>query len=152
QSKTISVGNSVSLILISGIIFVLLIVFGIRDLIVKAIPLTIKTSISAAIGFFITYLVFRNSEIVLLEDAITSRNFTDPNVFLAILGLILTAIMTLYRLPGALLIGIIAIKIIGIPFGITRVPEQLFGVAEMSELSQLTLSFDFNNLLNGSTM
>jgi len=152
QSKTISFGNSMSIILISGIIFVLLTLFGIRDIIVKAIPLNIKTSISVAIGFFITYLGFSNSGIGNFEDGINLGNFADPNVFLAIFGLILIAIMTLYQLPGALLIGIIAITIIGIPFGITRVPEQLFGVPEMSELSQLTLSFDFNNLLNGSTM
>ncbi|WP_382385432.1 NCS2 family permease [Ligilactobacillus acidipiscis] len=152
QSGKLSFGNSMVIVLISGIIFVILTVFGIRDVIVKAIPFNIKTSISVAIGFFITYLGFSNSGIGNFKDGIKLGNFSDPHVFLAILGLILIAIMTLHKVPGALLIGIIAITIIGIPFGVTKVPDHLFGVPTMSEISQLTFSFDFKGLVNGSSL
>lgn len=152
QSGTISFGNSMAIVLISGSIFVLLTLLGVRDFIVKAIPTNIKASISVAIGFFITYLGFSNSGIGSFDEGIGLGNFSDPNVFLAIVGLILIAILTLYKVPGALLIGIIAITIVGIPFGVTQVPEQLFGVPDVNEISNITLSFDFSGLLNGRTI
>ncbi|AYW51396.1 NCS2 family permease [Tetragenococcus halophilus] len=152
QSGTISFGNSMAIILISGTIFVLLTVLGMRDFIVKAIPVNIKTSISVAIGFFITYLGFSNSGIGNFKNGIELGNFSDPNVFLAVVGLIFIAVLTVYKVPGALLIGIIAITIIGIPFGVTQVPGQLFGVPNINEIGHLTFSFDFTGLLNGRTI
>lgn len=152
QTGTISFGNGMAIVLISGSIFVLLTVFGVRDFIVKAIPKNIKASISVAIGFFITYLGFSNSGIGSFDDGIGLGNFSDPNVFLAIVGLALIAILTIYKVPGALLIGIIAITIVGIPFGVTQVPEQLFGMPDVNEISNITFSFDFNGLLNGRTI
>lgn len=152
QSGTISFGNAMAIILISGSIFIFLTVFGVRDFIVKAIPKNIKASISVAIGFFITYLGFSNAGIGSFEEGIGLGNFSDPNVFLAIVGLVLIAILTLYKVPGALLIGIIAITIIGIPFGVTQVPNQLFGVPAINEINHLTFSFDFDGLFNGRTL
>ncbi|MDN5831065.1 MAG: NCS2 family permease [Tetragenococcus halophilus] len=152
QSGSLSFGNIMVIVLIGGSIFVLLTVLGIRNFIVKAIPKNIKVSISVAIGFFITYLGFSNSGIGNFEEGIGLGNFSDPNVFLAIVGLILIALLTLYKVPGALLIGIIVVTILGIPFGVTQVPEQLFGIPDVNEISNITFSFDFNGLLNGSTI
>lgn len=152
QSGKMSFGNAMVVVLISGFIFVILTAFGIRDVIVKAIPFNIKTSIGVAIGFFIAYLGFKNSGIGNYKDGISLGNFTDPHVFLAVLGLILIAILTLYKVPGALLIGIIAITIAGIPFGVTQVPHHLFGVPHISEITPLTFSFDMHGMFNGTTL
>ena len=63
QSQALSFGAAMVITLISGIVFLLLTVFGLRDLIVRVIPKNIKIAISASIGFFIAYLGFQNSGI-----------------------------------------------------------------------------------------
>ena len=63
QDGSLSFGSIMSIILISGIIFLALTIFGIRDMIVKMIPKNIKVAISASIGFFVAYLGFKNTGI-----------------------------------------------------------------------------------------
>ncbi|MCB6423282.1 NCS2 family permease, partial [[Clostridium] scindens] len=76
------------------------------DLIVKAIPKNIKISIGTAIGFFIAYLGFKNTGIAsFTESGMGMGNFTDPAVMLAVLGLVIIAILTAYKVNGAILIG-----------------------------------------------
>lgn len=152
QNGDLSFGNIMMIVLISGIIFVLLSVLGIRDFIVRAIPANIKTSISVAIGFFIAYLGFKNAGIGNFQEGISMGDFTQPPVFLAIFGLILIAILTVYHVPGALLIGIIVITILGIPLGVTQMPSSLFAVPDLGSIQNISFTFDFKNLLNASTM
>ena len=68
QSQALSFGAAMVITLISGIVFVLLTVFGLRDLIVRVIPKNIKIAISASIGFFIAYLGFKNCGIGTIGD------------------------------------------------------------------------------------
>lgn len=151
QNGTLSFGNMMVITLISGITFVLLSIFGIRDFIVRAIPTNIKTSISVAIGFFIAYLGFKNSGIGNFQEGISLGDFTQPSVFLSILGLILIAGLTVYRVPGALLIGITLITLAGIPLGVTHMPDSIFAVPKIGEIQNISFAFDFRNLLTGST-
>ena len=74
----ISFGGIMSLILISGLIFLLLTVFGVRDLIVKTIPKNLKIAISTAIGFYIAYLGFNNSGIGTFTDGISQGISSSP--------------------------------------------------------------------------
>lgn len=69
QSQALSFGAAMVITLISGIVFVLLTVFGLRDLIVRVIPKNIKIAISASIGFFIAYLGFKNCASARLKTA-----------------------------------------------------------------------------------
>ena len=82
QSQALSFGSAMAITLISGIVFVLLTVFGLRDLIVRVIPKNIKIAISASIGFFIAYLGFKNCGIGSFENGIALGNLTDPAVLL----------------------------------------------------------------------
>ena len=77
QSQALSFGAAMVITLISGIVFVLLTVFGLRDLIVRVIPKNIKIAISASIGFFIAYLGFKNCGIGSFENGIALGNLTD---------------------------------------------------------------------------
>ena len=152
QSNTLSFGAVMSITLVSGIIFVLLTIFGVRDLIVKAIPKNIKIGIGTAIGFYITYLGFKNSGIGNFENGITFGSLKDPAVLLAIAGLLLIAILTVYKVNGAILIGIVAITIIGIPLGVTKVPETIAKVPDFRGLSNIMFEFDFKALLSFQTI
>ena len=131
QSQALSFGAAMVITLISGIVFVLLTVFGLRDLIVRVIPKNIKIAISASIGFFIAYLGFQNCGIGSFENGIALGNLADPAV------------------KGAILISIIATTLIGIPLGVTT----LNGVAAMpdfGELGNVMFNLDFKGVFTAS--
>lgn len=144
----ISFGGIMSMTLISGLIFLLLTIFGVRDLIVKTIPKNLKIAIGTAIGFYIAYLGFNNSGIGTYVSGISKGDFTDPAVFLAIFGLILIAALTAHHVTGAILIGIVVVTILGIPFGVTTVPTSLAKVPDVSGLGNVMLQFDWKSVLN----
>ena len=150
QSGDMSFGSAMAITLVSGIIFVLLTVLGLRDLIVRMIPKNIKVAISASIGFFIAYLGFKNTGIGNFTDGIAMGDFTDPAVLLAIAGLLVISILTAYQVKGAILIGIVVITIAGIPLGITTLPEHIFAVPDAADLGNVFLNFDFSGLLTAN--
>lgn len=148
QDGTLSYAAIMTMVLISGLVFVLLTVLGIRDLIVKAIPKNIKIAIGTAIGFYIAYLGFKNSGIGSFKDGISTGNFKEPAVLLAIAGLLLIALLTAFKINGAILIGIVVITALGIPFGVTQLPTQVFKVPDFGSLSNIIFHFDFKSLLS----
>ena len=107
QSGGISFGGAMAITLISGIIFVILTKLGIRDLIVKAMPKNLKTAIGIAIGFFIAYLGFKNSGIGVFTDGIALGDFTQPSVYLALLGLAIIGVLNAYKVKGSIMIAML---------------------------------------------
>ena len=150
QSGTMSFGSAMAITLISGIIFVILTVLGLRDIIVRMIPKNIKTAISASIGFFIAYLGFSNTGIGSFNGGISMGDFTQPSVLLSVLGLAVIGVLTAYNVKGAILIGIAVITVLGIPFGITVLPAQPFAFPDFSNLSTVCFNFDFSSILTSS--
>lgn len=118
-------------VLLEGLIFILLTVFNVREAIVNAIPLNIKRAISVGIGLFIAFLGFDNAKIVIHKEGgtlVQLGNIKGPYTLLAIIGVILTAVLLARKIKGALLIGIILTTLIGIPMGITKLPESIFSL------------------------
>ena len=152
QSGQLSFGAMMAIIFISGVIFVLLSVFGIRDLIVRMIPKNIKVAISASIGFFIAYLGFKNTGIGTYADGIGMGDFTQPSVILALVGLLIIAVLTAFKVKGAILYGIVAVTVLGIPFGVTHLPASIFEAPSFATVSNVCFNFDFKGLLSGSTL
>lgn len=112
-------------VFLEGIIFILLTFFKIRELIVDAIPLTIKHAISAGIGLFIAFIGLHGAGIVVSDKAtlVTLGNLNNPTVWIALSGLLITGILLALRIKGALIWGIFASTFIGIPLGITHFPH-----------------------------
>lgn len=148
QAGELSFGSIMTMTLISGVIFLALSVFGIRDLIVRMIPKNIKIAIGTAIGFFIAYLGFKNTGIGTYTNGISMGDFTQPAVVLAILGLVIIAALTAYKVKGAILVGIVVITLLGIPFGVTKVPAELFKVPAFTEVGNIMFNFDFNHVVS----
>ncbi len=148
QSGSISFGQIMAIILVSGLIFLALSIFGIRDLIVRMMPKNIKIAIGSAIGFFIAYLGFKNTGIGSFADGIGMGDFTKPSVFVAIIGLLIIAALTAFKVKGALLYGIIATTIIGIPFGVTQLHTSFLKVPDASQVGNILCYFDFKNILS----
>lgn len=149
QSGTLSFSQAMGIILTEGIIFLVLSIFGIRDLIVRMIPKNIKIAISAAIGFFIAYLGFKNSGLATFSaSGMHMGDFTQPTVILSLVCLIIIAVLTAYKVKGAILFGILIATIIGIPMGLTTLPSSLVSVPNFSSISSVFWKLDLVHIWN----
>ena len=134
-------------ILIEGIIFVLLTLTKVRTLIVDAIPASIKRAIGAGIGLFIAFIGLKNAGIIVDNAAtfVSIGDMTHGTALLGIIGIIITSVLVIKNVPGALLIGILATALLGIPMGITS----FTGIVDTPpSISPLFCQFEFDNILS----
>ena len=112
-------------VFVEGIIFILLSIFNVREAIINSIPLSLKKAISVGIGLFIAFLGLLNAGVVKTTETgiLELGTVTSGSGLLAILGIAITGILLVRNVKGALLIGILATTIIGIPMGVTIIPE-----------------------------
>lgn len=132
-----------------GIIFVLISFIGLRDLIVTIIPQSIKISISAGIGLFISLLGFKNAGIIVAnakKNVLMFGDLTSPAAVLAVIGLIILLIFEIRKIKGGVILAIIITTIIGIPMGITKVPETFFSMP--GSPTNMVLNIDVMGALN----
>lgn len=147
-------------VFISGLIFIVLTVTKVRQILVIAVPNSLKKAITVGIGLFITIIGFKLSEIMVVSanvipptlEAMTKGgpttlkffewnigmgSFTNPSMVLCLIGLGITAVMMALRVKGSLLIGIVAATLIGIPMGVTMIPENFsaFSLPDFSKLA-----------------
>lgn len=138
-------------VLLEGILFIILSICGIREAIIKSIPEGLKKAVAVGIGLFITIIGLANAGIVSTETGtlIGFVNFNGQHTaaIVAMIGLIITIVLYTLKVPGAILIGIILTTIIGIPFGVTTIPEN-FKPFSMPETPHL-FAFDFSQILTG---
>jgi AGZA family xanthine/uracil permease-like MFS transporter len=101
---------------ISGCIFILLSVLGVRQAIVRAVPPHLKYSVTAGIGMFLAFIGLKNAGLVVTSPAtfVTLGSFASSAAVIAVVGLVLTAVLFVRRVPGAILIGIIGSTIVAI--------------------------------------
>ncbi len=107
---------------IAGIIFILTAGIGLREKLITAIPTSLKHAIAAGIGLLIATVGLEWAGLVVGSTGtlVTLGDLHSPPVLLATFGLALTAILMARAVPGALLVGILASTIVGIPLGIVR--------------------------------
>ena len=103
------------IVFLSGAMFLLVTVSGVRDRLVAAIPMSLKIAISAGIGFFIALIDLYNTRIIVhgADSALGPGDFTDPGVLLAVLCIILTICLWYRRKWYAIILGIIITWVIG---------------------------------------
>ena len=109
-------------VLIEGLIFIVLTLTNVREAIVNALPLSLRKAIGAGIGLFIALIGLKGGGIVIDSPAtlVDLGDVTSGAGLLSVIGLVITGILVILNVPGALLIGIIATTIIGIPLGVTQ--------------------------------
>lgn len=103
-------------VFISGVLFVLLSLFGARQAIVQAIPRSLKFAITAGIGAFLAFLGLKSAGVVVTNPAtfVGLGNLTAPGAWLALLGLVVTAGLMVRRVTGAILWGILLTSAVAI--------------------------------------
>ena len=109
-------------ILIEGIIFIILTITNVREAIVDAIPATLKNAIGAGIGLYIAFIGLRNAGIIVGSPStdVALGDLGSNTSLLTIIGFIITGVLVILKVRGALLIGILVTTLIGIPMGVTQ--------------------------------
>lgn len=122
--------EALAIVLLSGILFLIIAVSPLRSQIIASIPAFLKSAISAGIGLFIAFIGLLNDGVDLISftaggtAGIPSLNFANnPGGLLALIGLLITAILMCYKVKGAIVIGILVTTILGIPMGVTSIPD-----------------------------
>ncbi len=102
-------------VLVEGIIFILMSFFKVRESIVNGIPQNLKYAITTGIGLFIALIGLLGADIVVADESTTIAlgNLKSPTVVLALLGFIIIAVLSHYKVKGAVLIGILTTWILG---------------------------------------
>ena len=120
-------------VLLEGVLFIVLSVFGIREAIIKSIPLNLRKAVAVGIGLFITLIGLANAGIITGQAgtpvAFVNFNLEHASAIVGMLGLVITIVLYTLNVPGSILIGIIITTIIGIPFGVTTIPENFTPVS-----------------------
>ena len=112
--------EALAMVFICGLINILITVTKIRKIIIKAIPESLQNAISGGIGIFIAYLGIVNIGLVNFDAGIPGiAVFNNAGILLAIIGIVITFVLLVLNVKGAILIGIAATTIIGIPMGVT---------------------------------
>ncbi len=149
--------QALTIVLISGILFLIIAVSPLRGKIISSIPSSLKAAIGAGIGLFIAFigLINSGSGIIALDGNITRLNFTmdgalNMSALLTIIGLIITAGLMAWKVKGAIFIGIIVTTLIGIPMGVTHIPESLSFSTE--GMFDTVFKLDFSGLLDHGVM
>jgi adenine/guanine/hypoxanthine permease len=122
--------TALGVVFLSGVLFLILTLTKVREQIVNGIPDCLKNGTAAGIGLFIAFIGFRNANIIVANSAtfVGLGKMSDRQVILALLGVLLIAILVARRVGSAILIGIIAITIAGIPLGVSHWPAHVFSL------------------------
>jgi adenine/guanine/hypoxanthine permease len=122
--------TALGVVFLSGLLFLLLTLTNVREQIVNGIPDCLKHGTAAGIGLFIAFIGLRNAQVIVANPAtfVGLGKMSDPQVLLAAAGLIFIAILIAWRIGSAILLGIVAIALAGIPFGLTHWPAHLFSL------------------------
>ncbi|MDN3518141.1 NCS2 family permease [Aquisalimonas lutea] len=119
--------TALAAVLVSGVLFLLLTVSGIRERIINGIPLQLKMAAASGIGLFIAFIGLQNAEIVVASDAtlVTLGSLGASAPLLAIVGVILTAFFLVRGFHGAVFYGMVITTVLGMLVGVVAVPEQV---------------------------
>ena len=152
QAMGYSWQNSLAILLIEGVIFMLITFFNVREMIFNAIPNNLRYAISAGIGMFIAFIGLKNAGIIVAKEGtfVGLGEFTTP-CLLGIFATLLSGVLMARNVKGSLFWGIIATTLIGIPLGVTAFPDHWLPVSAPQDISPIFCKFDFSGLLNLKT-
>ena len=138
--------QALAIVFISGLLFLAITVSPLRKQVINAIPAPLKSAISAGIGLFIALVGLLNAGIVVANDNLLDLGkITSGAPLLALIGLLVTGILMACGVKAAMLIGILITTVIGIPMGLTVMPEEI--TLSSFSLAPTFLKMDFPGLL-----
>ena len=148
ETVCVSLGYSwqfaLTAVLVEGLLFVFICLTNLRQTIFEMVPTSLKYAIAAGIGFFIAMIGFKNSGIM-AEGTIFNHMETlvTPSSLLFLLGIVLTSAFMMKHIKGGLLLGIVIVALVGLPVGVTIVPDEFFCLPPSPAPLFCQFSFDF---------
>ncbi|MCK5883202.1 MAG: NCS2 family permease [Bacteriovoracaceae bacterium] len=144
-------------VLVEGIIFIALTALNVREALIDAIPDSMKKAITVGIGLFITLIGLVSTGIVktgmshvgegkLSGIVVTLGDLKAPGPIIALVGLVVMGALMQKKVKGAVLFGILASTVLGIPFGVTDISGGIFGMP--ASIAPIMFKFDFTKLLS----
>lgn len=141
--------EALAVVFVEGILFILLTMFKVREAIVHAIPLNLRYSITVGIGLFIAYIGLKNGGLIVASpDMLTMQGSWTASSLLAISGIILGTVLIAAKVKGALFYTIVIIAIVGIPFGVTPIPEDFMIISMPQSMAPVAFCLDFSAFLS----
>lgn len=121
-------------VFISGVCFLVLTVTGVRQLIVSVIPTYLFAAVAGGIGLFIGFIGLKNAGIVVADPAtfVALGNLRAPGAALALFGLVLIGVLSVWNVRGAMLIGIVVTTLAGWLFGMVTVSPQPYSLSALT--------------------
>ncbi|RFB10979.1 NCS2 family permease [Bacillus sp. HNG] len=119
--------TALSGVLVSGIVLVLLTLTRIREKIIDAIPQNLKLAVGAGIGLFITFIGLKNANIVIADPAtlVALGDLSKGDTLLAVFGVVITVILMVRKINGAVFIGMVITAIVGMLFNLIDAPDKV---------------------------
>lgn len=139
--------GALACVFVSGLLFLVISVTGIRRIIINAIPAQLKLAIGAGIGFFIAFVGLKNAGIIVASEStgVAVGNLQEPTVILAVFGILVTILLLSRNTPAAVFYGLLITAVVGIIAG-------LCGVEGMPQLPKGIVSVDLDVSLVGAFM
>ncbi len=112
--------KALAIVFVSGVLFILLTLFKIRELVIEAIPECLKNGIAVGIGLFIGLIGLHEAGIVVANPGglVKLGGLSETPVLLAVFGLLFTAVLLVRRVKGAILLGMITSAVLGLMIGV----------------------------------
>ena len=125
-----------AVVVIEGLLALVLVVAGLREAVMRAVPMSLKLAIGVGIGLFITLVGLREGGIVVNNEAtgIALGDLTTGPALIALAGIGVSAVLSVRKVRGAVLLGVLAATALGLIFGVLEGPD---GVVDLPELRRL---------------
>ena len=133
----------------SGVLFIAISFLGLKEAVVRVIPVSLKHAVSAGIGLFIPLHGAKSCGLIIANEAKNSLGFGDlksPEVIVAVIGFSILLILKSRKIQGDMILAIAAPPIVGIPFGVTQMPESLLTMP--AGIGGQFMNIDFMGALN----
>ena len=144
QAMGLTWQQALAVLLIEGIIFLAITFLNIRDKILECIPLNLRYAISAGIGMFIAFIGLKNAGIITANEAtfVQLGKFTPVSI-LGLISILLSGMLMVRRVKGSLFYAIIISTVIGIPMGVTEIPDGWMPISAPHSVAPIFCQFDF---------
>ena len=145
---------AMAIIVIEGLIALVLVIAGLREAIMRAVPLSLKLSIGVGIGLFITLVGLREGGIVVNNPAtgIGLGDLTSGPALVALAGIAVAAVLVARRVRGAVILGVLAATVVGLIFGVLDGPDGVLDAPGSSDFSTIGDGLAPDNLADALTV
>lgn len=141
-------------VFVEGLVFIVLSLTNVREAIFNAIPMTLKSAVSAGIGLFIAFIGLQNAKLIVNNDStlVTYQTFKGDTfhsvgvgAILALIGVLITAILLVKKVKGGILFGILITWVLGIICELTKIYVPNPDAGMFSVIPSAIVSFDFSS-------